>query len=201
MVKTDSKFIPLMTFKYPNEKYGAYIYKNGFTSTWKIFGKPFWVTPLSKNKIVKFNNQKSLLLPIRNPIDRFISGINTIHKYEEYKNQSVDDIIKMLETDIFNKLDLINVSTILINAKLYFDNLYLYKFPEHYREMLSDGGYDGEIPHENISTSKVVLTQSQLERVKNIYAKDIEIFESIKNSGQLFNFPKMQPIAKTQKTS
>ena len=57
--------------------------------------------------------------------------------------------------------------------------------------MLRDGGYEGDIPHENKSSEKLILTDAQEKRVMKYYAKDIEMFKSIKEPGQEFHFLKI----------
>ena len=190
---------PLLVFEYPNNKYGIYIFKNGYISTHKIFKQRILIRK-TNFKLNKHNNKKILLVPIRNPVERFESGINTFYNYKKSCKYSVDQLIEWKAKNIFINPHFFNVSKILKNAKLCFDQIYLYSFPNHYEQMLNDGGYNGDLLHENIGKRKIVLTESQKEKVRDIYAKDIEIFKSIQTPGQLYDPHSIQPIAKTQKT-
>lgn len=194
------KDYPLLAFKYPNNKYGIYIFKNGYTSTHKIFQQCIKIREPNA-RLNTYNNKKVLLVPIRNPIDRFESAINTFYSYKRDWDCSVDKLIIRHQQNPFFNPHFFEVLPIIKNAKLCFNEIFLYSFPNHFEQMLSDGGYNGNLPHENIGKKKVVLTLKQIEAVKNIYAEDIKIFESIKTAGQLYDFHSIQPIAKTQKTS
>ena len=184
---------PIDVFKYPNGKHGACVYKSGYSSTLLILGYP---TPHT-NSINKISNidtgesRDSLLIPVRNPVERFASAVNTVRKNKKYSEHSVNELIEMLEQNTFRNLHFMDVTTILRNACFLFDDIHLYKFPDHYKEMLRDGGYDGKIPHENKSSKKLILTDSQKERVEKYYSTDIKLFESIKEPGQKFHFLKI----------
>ena len=181
---------PIDVFKYPNGKRGACVYKSGYSSTLLILGYP---TPQT-NSINRISNidtgegRNSLFIPVRNPVERFASAVNTVRKNKKYSEHSVNELIEMLEQNTFRNLHFMDIATILRNACFLFDDIHLYKFPDHYKEMLRDGGYDGKIPHENKSSKKLILTDSQKERVEKYYAKDIELFKSIKEPGQKFYF-------------
>jgi hypothetical protein len=177
------KNYPLLAFKYPNNKYGLYILKNGYTSTHSIFKQRINIRE-PKTELNSYNNKKVLLVPIRNPVDRFQSAINTFYSFKRDWDCSVDKLITRHQQNPFFNPHFFEVSPILKNAKLCFDQIFLYSFPNHFKQMLSDGGYNGNLPHENIGNKKVVLTAKQIEAVKNIYAEDIKIFESIKAPGQ-----------------
>ena len=181
---------PIQSFKYPNGKFGAYIYKSGYQSTSAMFGRP--LAPLGNKYCLDSDEGRSILLfPVRNPVDRFTSGVNTVRKNKKYSEHSVDKLITMLEENTFRNLHFMDIATVLRNACFCFDDIYLYKFPDHYEQMLADGGYNGEIPHENKSAKKLILTESQKKRVEAYYKTDIEIFDSIKEAGQKFLFFKI----------
>jgi len=181
---------PIQIFKYPNEKYGTYVYKSGYSSTSLIFGRPIRLINIISgvSNIDTDKGRGSLFIPVRDPIDRFASAVNTIRKNKKYSKNSVNEMIEMLEQNTFRNLHFMDVATILRNACFLFDDIHLYKFPDHYEQMIRDGGYDGKIPHENKSSKKLILTDGQKERVENYYAKDIELFKSIKEPGQEFYF-------------
>tara|TARA_R110000824_G_scaffold87993_2_gene216559 strand:+ start:389 stop:940 length:552 start_codon:yes stop_codon:yes gene_type:complete len=182
--------LPIQSFKYPNGKYGVYIYKSGYQSTSAIFGSS--PQHLRKKGCVDSDDGKSvLLLPIRHPVERFASGVNTVRKNKKYAGYSVNDLIEMLEQNTFRNLHFMDIATVLRNACFYFDDIHLYKFPEHYENMLHDGEYYGEIPHHNKSDKTLILTDNQKKRVSRYYAKDFELFDSIKEPGQKFYFFKI----------
>ena len=181
---------PIQSFKYPNGKNGIYIYKSGYQSTSAMFGRP--IAPFINRHCLDRDEGRSILLfPVRNPVDRFSSGVNTVRKNKKYSEHSVDKLITMLEENTFRNLHFMDIATVLRNACFCFDDIYLYKFPDHYEQMLADGGYNGEIPHENKSARKLILTESQKKRVEAYYKTDIEIFNSIKEAGQKFLFLKI----------
>ena len=181
---------PIQSFKYPNGKNGIYIYKSGYKSTSMLFGQAGFITrsPYAHYVLDSDEGRSELLFPVRHPVKRFASGLNTIRKNKKYADIDTNTIIQMLEENTFRNLHFMDVTTVLRNACFCFDDIYLYKFPEHYEQMLRDGGYEGEVPHENASTKKIVLTDSQSERVAKYYARDIALFESIKAPGQQFDF-------------
>lgn len=181
---------PIQIFKYPNGQHGACVYKSGYSSTSLIFGPPTRQVK-ERSKIDRDEGRHSLSIPVRDPVKRFASAVNTVRKNKKYSNHSVDKFIEMLEQNTFRNLHFMDISTILRNACFTFDDIYLYKFPNNYEQMLRDGGYEGDIPHENKSKKKIILTDSQETRVAKYYAKDIEIFNSIKEPKQKFYFLKI----------
>lgn len=182
--------IPIQTFKYPNGKNGIYIYKSGFQSTLKIFQNNLRLMHM-KHKLDSDEGRSVLLIPVRNPVERFVSAVDTVRKNKKYSKFSVNDFLKMLEENTFRNLHFMHTSDAIKRAVFCFDDLHLYKFPDHYEEMLNDGGYYEEIHHLNKSTKKLVLTDSQKARVAKYYDSDIKIFNSIKEPGQKFDFLKI----------
>lgn len=178
------KNYPLLAFEYPNNKYGLYIFKNGYTSTHSIFKQRINIRE-PNTKLNSYNGKKVLLVPIRNPVDRFQSAINTFYSFKRDWDCSVDKLISRHQENPFFNPHFFEVSKILNNAKLCFDEIFLYSFPNHFEQMLSDGGYNGNLPHENIGSKSVVLTEQQMKKVKDIYAEDIKLYKSIKTAGQL----------------
>ena len=186
-----TNMFPIQVFKYPNGIHGTYIYKSGFSSTSLIFGHPINLLFIKGFEVDRDEGRGSLFIPVRDPVERFASAINTVRKNKKYSEHSVNELIEMLEQNTFRNLHFMDVTTILRNACFLFDDIHLYKFPDHYKEMLRDGGYDGKIPHENKSSKKLILTDSQKERVEKYYSTDIKLFESIKEPGQKFHFLKI----------
>jgi len=183
---------PIQIFTYPNGKNGVRIYKCGYTSTVSIFPDPLTNRLTNLNRPRWNKHTKPLLFPFRDPVKRFISGVDTINKNNKYKNYGIDDFIDGLEgKNDFKNIHFMESSIILRNACYKFDHIHLYKFPEHYEQMLRDGGYEGDIPHKNKSIKKWTLTKDQEERVRKYYAKDIEVFESIEEPGQEFYWLKI----------
>lgn len=173
-------------FKYPNGTYGVFIFKNGYTSTKSIFSENTEYP--TRNIMGQDVGQTTIFLPVRNPVERFCSAVNTMRRDKRFADTSINDFICGLEQKSFNNIHFIPVMQTLRNLCFMFDHIHLYKFPDHFEQMLRDGGYEGEVPHENASTKKIVLTDSQTERVAKYYAKDIALFESIKAPGQQFDF-------------
>lgn len=180
---------PLQTFTYPNGKKGVFVYKTGYSSSASIFGAIKGASSLRLNPVLDLRlDFEPLLFPFREPVERFISAFDTIKRNKKYAEYSIDDVLDALEQNTFKDAHFFPTSIILRNACLKFKNIYLYKFPEHYEQMLRDGGYEGDIPHKNKSQKKSSLTASQEARVEKHYAKDVEIFKSIKKPGQEFYF-------------
>tara|TARA_R110002020_G_scaffold43518_1_gene126367 strand:+ start:2255 stop:2806 length:552 start_codon:yes stop_codon:yes gene_type:complete len=182
--------LPIQLFNYPNGKCGIYIFKSGYQSTSSIFNVKYSSIPNLRS--VDSDEGKSVLLfPVRNPIERFASAVNTVRKNKKYSKHSVNELIEMLEQNTFRNLHFMDIATPLRNACFHFDDIHLYKFPEHYEQMLRDGEYNDEIFHKNKSKKKLILTDSQKERVAKYYSTDIKLFESIKEPGQKFHFLKI----------
>jgi len=179
--------LPIQTVKSPNNAEIICVYKSGHTSLKNClpFNEIIFRTRLN---VMNEKGRTVAFLPVRNPIERFVSGIYTVSKNKKYFNLGVNDWLDMLENNTHKNLHFMDVTTVLRNACFCFDDIYLYKFPDHFEQMLRDGGYEGEVPHENASTKKIVLTDSQTERVAKYYTKDIALFESIKAPGQQFDF-------------
>ena len=186
---------PIEIFTYPNGRKGVGIYKCGYQSTKSICPNSIphpglQREPLNRKDILQFN--EPLLFPFRDPVKRFISAVDTVKKNKKYDNYNIDDFLDGIEEKgDFRNLHFMESSIILRNACYKFDHIQLYKFPDHYEQMLRDGGYEGDIPHKNKSIKKWTLTKSKEERVRKYYAKDIEVFESIKNPGQPFYWLKI----------
>ena len=181
--------LPIQLFNYPNGKYGIYIFKSGYQSTSSMFDVNY--SSIADLRSTDSDKGKNILLfPVRNPIERFASAVNTVRRNKKYSKHSVNELIEMLEHNTFRNLHFMDIATPLRNACFYFDDIHLYKFPEHYEQMLHDGGYHGKIPHKNKS-KKLILTDSQKKRVAKYYSTDIKLFESIKEPGQKFHFLKI----------
>ena len=67
------------------------------------------------------------------------------------------------------------------------DETYCFKFPEHFNEGLQFIGLDtSSIPRVNVAKKeKLTLSEKQLESVIKYYHKDVKLFNSLKESGQL----------------
>ena len=174
-------------FKYPNGTYGVFIFKNGYTSTKSIFSENTEYP--TRNIMGKDVAQTTIFLPVRNPVERFCSAVNTMRRDKRLADTIINDFISGLEQKSFNNIHFIPVMQTLRNLCFIFDHIHLYKFPDHYEQMLRDGGYEGEIPHENKSTKKLILTDSQTARVANYYENDMKLFNSIEQAGQKFLLP------------
>ncbi len=190
--------LPIQIFTYPNGKKGVCIYKTGYTSTSYIFSGEKKQSFFNSRKdfkdfghIYRSGIDEPLLFPFRDPVKRFVSAMKQLKKNKKYAEYDIDSLLDGLEQGTFKNPHFLESSIILRNACFIFHHIHLYKFPEHYEQMLRDGGYEGNIPHENKSSEKLTLTKMQEERVKKYYAKDIEMFESIEKPGQEFYFLKI----------
>lgn len=183
--------MPVQAFEYPNGKHGVYVYKSGYQSTSMLFGQAGITRCAYGTKYVLDSDEgrSEVFLPVRHPVERFASGINTVRKNKKYADYSVDTFIEMLENNTFRNLHFMDIYTVLRNLCFSFDDIRLYRFPDHYEQMLRDGGYEGEIPHENKSTKKLILTDSQTARVADYYENDMKLFNSIEQAGQKFLLP------------
>lgn len=182
--------MPIQTHALPNETHVIVVYKSGYTSIKHCC--PFNGIVYTANKFHKKKQKKTKAsLPVRNPIERFCSAVNYLSKNKKYADYTVDVWLDHLEQNTHMNLHFMDVTTVLRNACFCFDDIYLYKFPDHFEQMLRDGGYEGEVPHENASVKKIVLTESQSVRVDKYYARDIALFKSIKEPGQQFDFMPM----------
>ena len=182
---------PISIFSYPNKSIGIDVWKAGHTSTSQAIG-PSSSPPISTISI-KSNTLSTapVLFPFRDPVKRFVSAVGMLSKEKggrgRYAGWGVNDFLDMLEKNTGVNRHFTRSSTALRNACLMYENIYLYKFPDHFENMLRDGGYEGKIPHENSGKRKPLLTESQRKRVEKIYENDIKIFESIKIPRQRFD--------------
>jgi hypothetical protein len=181
---------PIAIFNYPNKSVGIDVWKSGHTSTAQAIG-PSRMPPISIISRKSTLSTAPVLFPFRDPVKRFVSAVGMLSKTKggrgRYAGWGVNDFLDMLEKNTGVNRHFTKSSTALRSACFMYENIYLYKFPDHYENMLRDGGYEGEIPHENSGKRKPLLTESQRKRVEKIYENDIKIFNSIKKPRQAFD--------------
>ena len=121
----------------------------------------------------KFNHDnKPALVPIRDPFERFRSAVWQVNRGNA--DMSVDEILDGLEDGTYFNQHFQSQTDILKGCEGC-ESVKLYRFPEDFQQMLTDGGLDPLSKHRNKSTDKPELTPEQETRVRALYADDIAL--------------------------
>lgn len=136
--------------------------------------KTFWQNICVRSNIA----EKPVLLAVRDPILRFASTC-------AYMQSDVNEVLNALENK--SKMFLDNhecfayTNTHFLPQYIYMDlNCRPYKFPDNLQQMCIDAGLDWPLPIINEGKhNKPDLTLEQIERVKNIYAEDVKLYNSL----------------------
>lgn len=127
---------------------------------------------------------ESPLIPVRDPIERFRSACAE-------ENKTADEALENLDAGNFS-------FPFKFTSDYLRDQSKLFKFPEHIDSIAEELGLS-EIPvvndSETSNKSKPDLTPEQLERVQEIYADDIALYNSITEAGQVY----IAPLSDAQK--
>lgn len=120
-----------------------------------------------------------VLLLVRNPVDRFVSGAS-------YLSQDIDKLLTGLETDdksyVMESLPIrISRNTHFIKQSWLITGITkLYRFPDELEKLCLDADLDWPLPRVNEGKNeKPVLTSDQIDRIKNYYAEDVLLWESL----------------------
>jgi len=134
----------------------------------------FWQNICPRTK----NPDGLVLLPIRDPVERFISTV-------AYFNMEAEKTLDALENDgegVIYKLP-INLKS---NQHFWAQNILAtkntkyYKFPSQLEQLCKDAELDYPIRKVNEGEYiKPVLTKEQIDRVKKFYAEDVSLYESL----------------------
>jgi len=115
------------------------------------------------------------IIPVRDPVERFRSAC-------AQEDRTAAQEISRIERNRYS-FHTKPTSAYLVEGAT------LYKFPEHIKEIARDLGLD-EISRVNDSNSnnspKPILTDKELERVEELYADDISLYNSIEKAGQIY---------------
>jgi hypothetical protein len=133
----------------------------------------------------RHHESKDILLPVRNPVERFTSAIWQVNKN---KPLTVDEALDCLENGRPLDGHFKRISDILECCEGC-RSVKLYRFPDHFQEMIKDAGLNYTDTRKNASTDKPILTNSQAERVAEYYKNDMNLFNSIEHAGQKFLLP------------
>lgn len=130
------------------------------------------------NKVITAH--KPVILMVRHPVDRFLSAMNQIH-FED-----VNATLDALENKTRLKIPIISKPIFLyqdIHFRKQFTFLshenYLFRFPEHIEEAAELLKLESIMKLNSSRKEKVKLSENQIERIKNFYEKDIQLFNSI----------------------
>lgn len=149
--------------------------KCGLTSTHSaIFNKPIKSGNLNHKlprPVFKHDN-KPALAPIRGAVERFKSAVYQVNKGDQ--SITVDEILDGLEAGTYRNQHFQSQTDILKGCEGC-ESVKLYRFPEDFQQMLTDGGLDPLSEHRNKSTDKPELTEKQERRVRALYADDITL--------------------------
>ena len=129
------------------------------------------------------HNNKSALVPIRDPFERFRSAVWQVNRGSQVI--AINEILDGLEAGTYRNQHFQSQTDILKGCEGC-ESVKLYRFPEDFQQMLIDGGLDPLSQHRNKSTDKPELTEDQTERVAALYAEDIKLRASIIEIGQVY---------------
>jgi hypothetical protein len=136
--------------------------------------KSFWQNICVRSR----NPEKKVLLAVREPISRFTSTCAYMQKDAELVLQALENDTSM----VLEKLDgNVRRNTHFLPQSIYMDvNCKAYKFPEQARQMCCDAKLDYPLPKINEGKhEKPILTEQQIERVKNYYKEDFDLYNSL----------------------
>lgn len=139
---------------------------------------------------VKPEDRDVVLLPIRDPIEKFCSAC------AETRKEDVDALLDELEQQKVSDVHFGEQYRYAIEGKTK-----LYRFPDHLESLAQDAGLAYPLPDIDggHNRPKPELTEEQTSRVTRLYQKDIALYESIEEAGQDFtqvagvNFPEPVP--------
>ena len=131
--------------------------------------------PIFQKLVSKTQDANRPMMPVRDPVERFTSACLQ-------ENRTPSQQIVRIELGIYT------YHTKPTSAYLV-EGATLYKFPEHIKEIARDLGID-KIPKVNDSLLKKrlkpILNEEEIKRVRELYKEDLILFNSIKNSGQIY---------------
>lgn len=126
------------------------------------------------------NPELPVLLLVRNPVDRFLSGAS-------YLSQDIDKLLTGLEKDdeeyVLESLPIkITKNTHFIKQSwLIKGDTRLYRFPDQLEQFCLDAGLDWPLQRINEGANiKPVLTEEQIKRIESYYAEDVKLWNLIK---------------------
>jgi hypothetical protein len=118
------------------------------------------------------HDNKPALVPIRDPFERFRSAVWQVNRGSQVI--AINEILDGLEAGTYFNQHFQSQSDILKGCDGC-ESVKLYRFPEDFQQMLTDGGLDPLSQHRNKSTDKPELTEEQETRVRALYADDIAL--------------------------
>ena len=118
------------------------------------------------------HDNKPALVPIRDAVERFKSAVWQVNRGGS--KIAVEEILEGLEAGTYRNQHFIPQSAILATCEGC-ESVKLYRFPEDFQQMLTDGGLDPLSEHRNKSTDKPELSEIQEARVRALYAEDIAL--------------------------
>lgn len=136
--------------------------------------KTFWQNVCLRTR----NPDKKVLLLVRDPIARFASTCAYMQKDAEQVLQALENntkmVLEILECNV-------RTNTHFLPQHIYMDeNCKAYKLSEQLEQMCHDAGLDYPLPKINEGKyEKPVLTDDQIERVKNYYKQDFDLYNSL----------------------
>ena len=132
--------------------------------------------PGFQHRVPQTQDPYNPMIPVRDPVERFRSAC-------AQEDRTAAQEISRIERGRYSFHTKRTSSYLVAGAALY-------KFPEHIEEIARDLGLD-KIPRVNDSNSnnspKPILTEEELERVAELYADDISLYNSIENAGQIYS--------------
>ena len=150
-------------------------------------GMPHSVAPV----LQEYSGQ-TIVLPVRDPVERFRSAFAIKHWLRDYTgNETVDEVITIIEAQDRKKVNphFRLQKVFLERLKTEADEIQIFQFPRDLSEMSTALMLDAVPEPDHVSKTKPDLTPEQLSRVQAIYADDIALYDSIIEAGQVWTKP------------
>lgn len=140
------------------------------------------------DKVKNYPNQK-LIFIFRDPIKRFLSAYRT---YFVGGSKTIDEFVKFVKEDIETYKDNINIINEHYRPQytfINFDDIDLFIEQKDYQMFCEENNVQYLKLNQNADKSyqdKIELTEEHISILKELYKKDYEIIEKIKQSGKLY---------------
>jgi hypothetical protein len=147
--------------------------------------------PQSVAPRLSYYNGETIVLPVRDPVERFRSAFAIRQWLRDYTgDESVDQTLDIIEAQAPDEVNphFRLQSVFFDELKLEAEEVQLFQFPRDISELASALTLDTAPEPDHVSETKPDLTPEQLTRVQAIYADDIAFYDSIA-AGQVWAKP------------
>lgn len=141
------------------------------------------------DNVKNYPNQKIIFI-FRDPIKRFLSAYRT---YFVGGSKTIDEFVEFVKTKIelsINNLNSVDEHYRPQHAFINFDDIDIFIEQKDYEMFCKENNVQYLKANQNVDKSyqdKIELTKEHISILKELYKKDYEMIEKIKNSGKLYN--------------